>query len=112
MPLAASVVTFIATSDAINFATAASRLNGRPASRLRAAFAVLALHPNDPWQACLTAASLGGDSDTIAAMAGAIAGACHGIDAWPLEAVQTVREINQLELETPADKLLALRIGS
>jgi ADP-ribosylglycohydrolase len=33
-----------------------------------AAFAVLALHPNDAWQACLTAASLGGDSDTIAAM--------------------------------------------
>ena len=64
-----------------------------------AAFAVLALHPEDPWQACLTAASLGGDSDTIAAMAGAIAGACHGMDAWPLEAVQTVRETNQLDLE-------------
>jgi ADP-ribosylglycohydrolase len=77
-----------------------------------AAFAVLALHPNDPWQVCLTAASLGGDSDTIAAMAGAIAGACHGLDAWPLEAVQTVRETNQLELEILAEKLLALRIGS
>jgi ADP-ribosylglycohydrolase len=57
-----------------------------------AAFAVLALHLRDPWQACLTAASLGGDSDTIAAMTGAIAGACHGMDAWPLHAVQTVRE--------------------
>jgi ADP-ribosylglycohydrolase len=77
-----------------------------------AAFAVLALHPQDPWQACLTAASLGGDSDTIAAMAGAIAGASHGMDAWPLEAVQTVRETNQLELEILADKLLALRVGS
>ena len=32
-------------------------------------------------------------------MAGAIAGACHGMDAWPLEAVQTVRETNQLDLE-------------
>jgi ADP-ribosylglycohydrolase len=77
-----------------------------------ATFAVLALHPHDPWQACLTAASLGGDSDTVAAMAGAIAGACHGIDAWPLEAVQTVRETNQLELDVLAEKLLALRIGS
>jgi ADP-ribosylglycohydrolase len=74
-----------------------------------AAFAVLALHPDDPWQACLTAASLGGDSDTIAAMVGAIAGACHGIDAWPLEAVETVRETNQLDLEIVAEKLLALR---
>jgi ADP-ribosylglycohydrolase len=72
---------------------------------------VLALHPQDPWQACLTAASLGGDSDTIAAMAGAIAGACHGMDAWPREAVRTVRETNQLELEILAEKLLALRIG-
>jgi ADP-ribosylglycohydrolase len=76
-----------------------------------AAFAVLALHPNDAWQACLSAASLGGDSDTIAAMAGAIAGACHGMDAWPLDAVQTVRETNQLDLELFAEKLLTLRTG-
>jgi ADP-ribosylglycohydrolase len=76
-----------------------------------AAFAILALHPDDPWQACVTAASLGGDSDTIAAMTGAIAGACHGMDRWPENAVQTVREINNLDLETVADKLLALRIG-
>jgi len=74
-----------------------------------AAFAVLALHPDDPWRACLTAASLGGDSDTIAAMVGAIAGACHGMDAWPLDAVETVRETNQLDLEIVAEKLLALR---
>jgi ADP-ribosylglycohydrolase len=76
-----------------------------------AAFAVLALHPDDPWQACLTAATLGSDSDTIAAMTGAIAGACHGMDSWPADAVRTVREVNQLDLETYADKLLALRTG-
>jgi ADP-ribosylglycohydrolase len=74
-----------------------------------AAFAVLALHPDDPWRACLTAASLGGDSDTIAAMAGAIAGACHGMDGWPPDAVRTVQEVNQLDLDTLAEKLLALR---
>jgi ADP-ribosylglycohydrolase len=76
-----------------------------------AAFAVLALHPDDPWQACLTAASLGGDSDTIAAMVGAIAGACHGMDGWPPDAVRAVRETNQLDLEMFAEKLLALRAG-
>jgi ADP-ribosylglycohydrolase len=76
-----------------------------------ATFALLALHPDEPWRACLTAASLGGDSDTIAAMAGAIAGACHGIDAWPPEAIRTVRETNQLDLEILAQKLLALRAG-
>jgi ADP-ribosylglycohydrolase len=73
-----------------------------------AAFAILALHPDDPWQACLTAASLGGDSDTIAAMTGAIAGACHGMDRWPGDAVRTVREVNNLDLEPIADRLLAL----
>jgi len=62
-----------------------------------AAFAVLALHPDDPWQACLTAASLDGDSDTIAAMTGAIAGPCHGMDSWPQDAVDTVRKINNLD---------------
>jgi ADP-ribosylglycohydrolase len=77
-----------------------------------AAFAILALHPDDPWHACLTAASLGGDSDTIAAMTGAIAGACHGMHRWPEDAVRTVREINNLDLETFADKLLALRSRS
>jgi ADP-ribosylglycohydrolase len=77
-----------------------------------AAFAVLALHPDDPWQACLTAASLGGDSDTIAAMVGAIAGACHGMDSWPPDAVRAVRETNQLDLEMFAEKLLALRAGA
>ena len=74
-----------------------------------AAFAVLALHSDDPWQACLTAASLGGDSDTIAAMTGAIAGSCHGMDSWPQDAVDTVRKINNLDLEMFAGKLLALR---
>jgi ADP-ribosylglycohydrolase len=44
-------------------------------------------------------------------MTGAIAGACHGIDRWPKNAVQTVREINNLDLEMFADKLLALRTG-
>ena len=50
-----------------------------------AAFAVLAAVPDDPWRACLLAASLGGDCDTIAAMAGAVAGACHGVSAFPAE---------------------------
>jgi ADP-ribosylglycohydrolase len=55
-----------------------------------AAFAVLAVLPDDPWRACLLAASLGGDCDTIAAMAGAVAGACHGIAAFPPPAVAVI----------------------
>ncbi len=48
-----------------------------------AAFAVAAAIPGDPWLACRLAASLGGDCDTIAAMTGAICGACHGAVPFP-----------------------------
>jgi ADP-ribosylglycohydrolase len=73
-----------------------------------AAFAVLAAVPADPWQACLLAASLGGDCDTIAAMAGAIAGACAGTEAFPPEAV-ALMDAQGLGLASLADDLLALR---
>jgi len=73
-----------------------------------AAFAVLAAVPGDPWQACLLAASLGGDCDTIAAMAGAVAGACHGLDAFPAEAIAVI-DAHGLDLAGLADGLLALR---
>jgi ADP-ribosylglycohydrolase len=76
-----------------------------------AAFAVLAAVPGDPWRACLLAASLGGDCDTIAAMAGAITGACHGIGAFPPEAIAII-DAQDLGLTALAGDLLALRSGT
>jgi ADP-ribosylglycohydrolase len=73
-----------------------------------AAFAVLAAVPADPWRACLLAASLGGDCDTIAAMAGAVAGACQGLEAFPPEAIATI-DAHGLNLARLADDLYALR---
>ncbi|HTX29461.1 MAG TPA: ADP-ribosylglycohydrolase family protein [Streptosporangiaceae bacterium] len=73
-----------------------------------AAFAVLAAVPDDPWQACLLAASLGGDCDTIAAMAGAIAGGCAGVEAFPPEAIAVI-DAHGLGLAGLADDLCALR---
>ena len=73
-----------------------------------AAFAVAAAVPDDPWQACLLAASLGGDCDTIAAMVGAVSGACHGVGAFPSEAL-TVIDAHGLGLTELADDLAALR---
>ncbi len=69
-----------------------------------AAFAVLAVAGDDPWLACRLAASVGGDCDTIAAMAGAIAGACCGVDALPVRA-----HVEHLDLDGLAEELLALR---
>jgi ADP-ribosylglycohydrolase len=79
-----------------------------PQESVPAAFAVLAAIPENPWRACLLAASLGGDCDTIAAMAGAVAGACHGIAAFPPEAIAVI-DANGLDLATLADDLYALR---
>ena len=73
-----------------------------------AAFAVLAAVPADPWRACRLAASLGGDCDTVAAMAGAIAGACHGAGSFPPEAIAVI-DAQGLGLAALAGELLALR---
>ncbi|MET8473882.1 ADP-ribosylglycohydrolase family protein [Streptomyces sp. NPDC006422] len=74
-----------------------------------AAFAVLALTGGDPWRSALLAANLGGDSDTIAAIAGAVAGSVHGLSGLPADAVRTLREVNGLELEPLTRQLLTHR---
>jgi ADP-ribosylglycohydrolase len=74
-----------------------------------AAFALLATSPNDPWQATRLAASIGGDCDTIAAITGAIAGACHGAESFPSDARATVTDVNHLNLDAVATQLLKLR---
>jgi len=74
-----------------------------------AVFALLAAAPDDPWLACRLAASAGGDTDSIAAMAGAVGGACHGVTAIPAPARATVREVNGLRLDEVAAGLLAVR---
>ncbi|MFH5822528.1 ADP-ribosylglycohydrolase family protein [Georgenia sp. AZ-5] len=84
-----------------------------------AAFAVLALADAvapggaaDPWLVCRIAASLGGDSDTIAAMAGAVSGGLGGKRALPPAAVAQVAAANPgLRLDELADDLLRLRLG-
>jgi len=67
------------------------------------------LSRGDAWDACTRAAALGGDTDTIAAIAGALVGACTGLSALPPQAVRKVREVNNLDLEPLVDGLLALR---
>lgn len=74
-----------------------------------AAFGILALYAGDPWGAVCAAASLGGDSDTIAAMVGAIAGATHGYLAFPVAVRREVVRVNHLDLESVVDGLLELR---
>lgn len=64
---------------------------------------------DDPWRTLTLAASLGGDTDTIAAIAGAVLGAVHGTRALPQDAVSTLLSVNELDLAAVARDLLKLR---
>jgi len=56
------------------------------------------------------AASLGGDTDTIAAILGAmLGGLAWGLASWPVAMIETVKTVNDLELEPLVQGLLALR---
>lgn len=75
-----------------------------------AALAICSVAPNDPWRVCCLAASLGGDCDTVGAIAGAIMGACHGASAFPGAHVAQLNAANpELKLEALAADLLSLR---
>ncbi|MFJ3385500.1 MULTISPECIES: ADP-ribosylglycohydrolase family protein [unclassified Curtobacterium] len=63
----------------------------------------------DPWETLCTAASTGGDTDTIAAMAGAVLGAVHGPSAWPADAAPRVERVNDIRFADVVTPLLALR---
>ncbi|KTR07103.1 ADP-ribosylglycohydrolase family protein [Curtobacterium luteum] len=90
---------------------AVSRLIGTSVASQESVVAALALLALDlaPWETLCTAASIGGDTDTIAAMAGAVLGAVHGPEVWPEDAVATVTTVNRLDLGPLADGLLTLR---
>lgn len=66
----------------------------------------------DPWDAVCLAAGIGGDTDTVAAIVGAICGATHGVDAFPAQAVETVITVNDLHLDDIVDALLKLRLDT
>lgn len=74
-----------------------------------AAFAVLAIHPDNPWAACQLAASLGGDTDTIGALVGAVSGACNGLKGFPAPILKTVLTTNRLNLPPLANALIKIR---
>ena len=79
------------------------------------ALAVASMHPCDPWAAACAAASLGGDADTIAAMAGAVVGACCGASALPPGVRERLVAANPAvlgDLDAVVTGLLRLRVSA
>ncbi len=61
-------------------------------------------HPDDPVGALARGATTAGDSDSIAALAGAFVGAAHGMAAWPADWSTRIEYADQLTtLATPHD---------
>jgi poly(ADP-ribose) glycohydrolase ARH3 len=72
--------------------------------------AIYAFLANRDFKSTVTfAVSLGGDSDTIGAMTGAIAGACYGIEGIPSQWRETVE--NRDYIEQLARKLWEVKLG-
>ena len=71
------------------------------------AFALLTRDPSP--RALLDAANIGGDTDTIGAIAGAILGAVLGVEVLPADSLSMIEEVSHLGLSSVAGDLLALR---
>ena len=76
-------------------------------------FGLVALANGDPMRAIFHAARIGGDTDTIGAIAGAVCGALSGIGAIDRAVLATVERANKLDLAHVARGLInaAQRIG-
>lgn len=73
---------------------------------LAAAVGIFAAAKGDPKTAIIAAASTGGDTDTIASITGALAGAFKGIDAVPAEWVEQVEAVNRISLADVAREVV------
>ncbi len=78
------------------------------AESVATAFGIVRLANGNPMKACALGANIGGDSDTIAAIAGAICGAWRGIDYIDTHLLDVVLEVNKLDLALEAQRLVEI----
>lgn len=74
-----------------------------------AAIALVARGAGDPVRTPLLCANLGGDTDTIGAIAVGVAGALSGCASIPADHIDTLNEVNELSLQPLAAQLLSFR---
>jgi|GEM_PF-1305781 len=74
-----------------------------------AAFAIFKLYPDDAARAFEAAIDLGGDTDSTAALVGALVGAYNGIDIFKKEWIEELKEVNSLSLKEVGRALFDLK---
>lgn len=77
-----------------------------------AVFALFLRYPEDPWKAIRLASEIGGDTDTIAALTGALCTAYRGSHNIPREIVETVAQQNHIDFSSIAVSLSELHKDS
>lgn len=75
-----------------------------------AAIALVELAQTDPNRCAILCANLGGDTDTIGAMATAVCGALHGIESINPEFKRQLDEANALDIDAYSEALTRLRL--
>jgi len=97
-----AVATVIQCGSFDEAVTAITRTVGTGLSMVEAvpaAIGVFLAAEGDPFLACVGGTNAGDDADTVACMAGALAGAYRGFTAVPRELYDIVVKVNQLDLE-------------
>lgn len=74
------------------------------------AFAILKASEGDVWNAAVISANLGGDTDTIGAIAASMVAAVNGISSVPPDKISAIRKVNQLDLSERAMGLVDIRL--
>jgi len=76
-----------------------------------AAIALVEISGTNPMLCAELAANLGGDTDTIGAMATAICGALHGIDAFQAKHIVLINSVNNINFNPYAKALTTFRLN-
>lgn len=78
------------------------------AESVATAFGLVSLAKGDPMKAVIYGANIGGDTDTIAAIAGAVCGAWQGSAAIDQKMLAEIEEVNQIDLKAEAVRLVGI----
>ena len=92
--------------DAARFAFEVIGTGEAPWELVTSAFAILRAANGEPMTALLAAANAGGDTDTLGAIVGALAGALRGIDDLDAAMLKQVEQVNGLDLAAVARGLV------